>query len=258
VARARRKHRPEPSLFPFLSILACVIGALALLITTQAVGQIASESIDVDHYEKLETQISEDRRQLAGLQSLVEEVEALGSELDAERREQSALEEEVGSDAVAAAPLRQRLDQAGKRNSALERELALLTKGARDRASALDTRRAAQDAPLRVRPSGSGVGLSPHFIEARREGLRLYTSTGPVDVPALYIATNADYRNFVRGVAQRRNATVISLLRPGGVPTYELAIKSLRGARFRTAMMPIPGDGPLDLSAFGPDGEDDQ
>jgi hypothetical protein len=255
VARARRKHRPEPSLFPFLSILACVIGALALLITTQAVGQIATESIDVDHYEELEAQISEDRQMLAGLQALVEEVEALGSELDAEHKVRAALEEEVGSDAVAAAPLRQRLDQVGKRNSALERELALLTEGAQERASALDARREAQDAPLRVRPSGSGLGLVPQFIEARREGLRLYTSGGPVDVPALYIATNAEYRNFVRGAAQRRNATVIYLIRPGGVPNYQLAIKSLHGARFRTATMPIPGDGALDLSAFGPGDE---
>ncbi len=258
MARARRKNRLEPSLFPFLSILACVIGALALLITTQAVGQIAAESIDVDHYEELEERIASDRQALAGLQALVEEVESLGSELDAEHKVLAALEEQLGSDAVAAAPLRQRLDQVGRRNSALERELALLGKGARKRASALNARREAQDAPLRVRPSGSGVGLVPHFIEARREGLRLYTYAGIVDVPALYIPTNADFRNFVRGAGQRRGATVIYLLRPGGVANYELAIKSLYGATFRSAVMPIPGEGPLDLSAFAARDEEPQ
>lgn len=232
-----------------------MIGALALLITTQAVGQIATESIDVDAYDALEAKIAEDRRALAGLQDLIEEVESLGSELATQRKERAALDDKVGTDAVASAPLRQRLDQVGKRNSSLKRELELLAKGARDRASALDARKQAQDAPLRVRPSGSGLGLVPQFIEARREGLRLYTLGGPVDVPAPYIATNAQYRNFVRGAAQRRNTTVLYLIRPGGVPSYELAIKSLHGARFRSATVPIPGDGPLDLSAFAPDEE---
>ena len=103
---------------------------------------------------------------------------------------------------------------------------------------------------MRVRPSGSGHGLLPQFIECRRDGLRLYTAAGPVNVPAHGISTSAAFRNFVRGVAQRENATVIFLIRPGGVPLREIALKSIREVRVRTAEIPVPGDGPLDLSAF--------
>ena len=230
-----------------------MIGALALLITTQAVGQIASESVDVDRYEALEARIARDRQRLAGLQSLVEDVEALGRDLEGQREERARYEDELGDDAVAAAPLRQRLAQVGERNSALERELAQLTRGARERSSELEARRDARDAPLRVQPSGSGYGLAPSFVEARREGLRIYTRSGPVDVPAHRVSTSAEYRNFVRGVAQRRDATLLYLVRPGGVAVYDVALKSLHGARFRSAVVPIPGDGPLDLSAFGRD-----
>ena len=251
MARARRRSRPEPSLFPFLSILACVIGALALLITTQAVGQIATESIDVDRYEALEVKIAEDRQRLAGLQALLEDVEALGRDVDAESKERARYEDELGDDAVAAAPLRSQLAQVGERNSTLQRELALLERGARDRSSELEARKKAADAPLRVRPSGSGHGLTPSFVEARREGLRIYTRSGLIDVPAHRISTSAEYRNFVRGVGQRGGGTLLYLIRPGGVPVYDIARKSLHGASFRSAVVPIPGDGPLDLSAFG-------
>lgn len=248
MARRRHKNRPEPSLFPFLSILACVIGALALLITTQAVGQIADESVDVDRYEALEEGIERDRREVQGLQTLATEVETLSAELAAARA-QEALAQQSRSDPQAT-PLRERLQAAGSRHSALKRELEQLAEGARKRASELDAQRGRPEAAVRVRPSGSGHGLLPQFIECRRDGLRLYTAAGPVNVPAHGISTSAAFRNFVRGVAQRENATVIFLIRPGGVPLRDIALKSIREVRVRTAEIPVPGDGPLDLSAF--------
>jgi len=247
VARRRRKHRPEPSLFPFLSILACVIGALALLITTQAVGQIAEEPVDVDRYEALAEQIERDRQEVESLQTLAADVATLRAELAAARAAQLAQQSAGEAEAT---PLRERLQAAGSRHSALQRELDQLAEAARKRASELDALRGRKEAPVRVRPSGSGYGLFPQFIECRREGLRLYTAAGPVDVPAHGISTSAAFRNFVRGVSQRENASVIFLIRPGGVPLREIALKSIREVRVRTAEIPVPGDGPLDLSAF--------
>lgn len=250
MARARRRNRTEPSLFPFLSILACVIGALALLITSQAVGQIAAPAVDVDRYEGLEARIERDRQALAGLRTLAEEVAALEAEISEARAEQQRLEAELGPDISTGAPLRARLEEIGSRNSALERELELLAEGARERASELEAREARPEAAVRVRPSGSGKGLSPYFVECRRQGLRLHTQTHTIDVPAHRISTSAEFRRFVRSVAQRDKATVIFLIRPGGVAAREVALRSIREARLRTAEIPVPGDGPLDLSAF--------
>ena len=249
MARRRRKNRPEPSLFPFLSILACVIGALALLITTQAVGQIADEPVDVDRYEALEAHIERDREEVQSLQALAAEVDTLRAQLAAARAEHEALAQQSPAGPQATS-LRERLQAAGSRHSALERELKQLAEGARERASELDGQRRLPETAVRVRPSGSGHGLLPHFIECRSEGLRLYTAAGRVNVPAHGISTSAAFRNFVRGVSQRENATVIFLIRPGGVPLREIALKSIREVRVRTAEIPVPGDGPLDLSAF--------
>ena len=250
MARARRRTRPEPSNFPFLSILACVMGTLALLITSMAVGMVAEEAVDVDRYEALRARIDRDRLALGRLQSLAGEVETLEAELSAARAQREALEEQLGSDPDTTAPLRERLDLLARRKSSLERELALLADRARDRSSALDARRESAKVPFKVRPSGSGKGLVPYFIECRREGLRLHTARGLVDVPAHRISTSADFRNFVRGVAQLPNAEILFLIRPGGVAPHEIALKSIRERRLRTAEIPIPGDAPLDLSAF--------
>ena len=250
MARARRRTRPEPSNFPFLSILACVMGTLALLITSMAIGMVAEETVDVDRYEALQARIDRDRLALASLETLAGEVETLLAELSAARAEAEALQAQLGSDPETTAPLRERLDLLAQRRSALERELALLARGARERSSELDARRESQSAPFKVRPSGSGKGLVPYFVESRPTGLVLHTARGLVEVPAHRIATSANFRNFVRGVAQLPNAEILFLIRPGGVAPHEIALKSIRERRLRTAEIPIPGDAPLDLSAF--------
>ena len=42
----RRRNHSEVSLFPFLSVLACVIGTLILLLSAVAVGGIGERSLD--------------------------------------------------------------------------------------------------------------------------------------------------------------------------------------------------------------------
>ena len=65
MARPRRRTRPSVTLFPFLSILACVMGTLILVITASATSQVASGGIDLERSEQLEAQIDADRRRLA-------------------------------------------------------------------------------------------------------------------------------------------------------------------------------------------------
>ena len=83
MARPRKRRRPQVSLFPFLSVLACVIGALTLLIAATAVGRVASDAVDLELYERLEREIAQGRRRLAELSALVDNVETLGAEIDA-------------------------------------------------------------------------------------------------------------------------------------------------------------------------------
>jgi Skp family chaperone for outer membrane proteins len=255
MARPRKRRRPQVSLFPFLSVLACVIGALTLLIAASAVGRVASDTVDLELYERLERQIAQGRRQLAALSALAEDVATLGEEIAAARSEKERLAGDAEQARAALernAPLRQKLAREEDRRRALEREAAALDERASERREALARRQAElAAAPILIQPSGSGYGLEPHFAECRRDGLVLYEGLErrKTHVPLHRIGTSAEYRRFLRSVRLREGATVVFLVRPGGVPAWRQAKVQARAAR--SGEIPLDGDGDLDFSLLG-------
>jgi hypothetical protein len=255
VRRRRKRNRPSVSLFPFLSVLACIIGALTLLIAATAIGQIATDAIDLEEYERLEQAIALGNRRLAELRALVEENEALSAQVEAERRDR----EDLAGDARRArdslernAPLRQKLALEEDRLQTLERELAALRAEAAERNEELAKYRAAlASAPILIQPSGSGYGLEPHFAECRSDGLVLYEGLErrKTHIALHRIGTSAEYRRFLRTVRNRPGATAIFMIRPGGVPACRQASIQARGVRH--GEIPLPGEGELDFSQLG-------
>ena len=62
MGRRRKSDAESVSLFPFLSILACVIGVLTLMITALALGQMDTEEVaDLNVLETAPEQIEEER-----------------------------------------------------------------------------------------------------------------------------------------------------------------------------------------------------
>jgi hypothetical protein len=256
VGRRRKRNRPSVSLFPFLSVLACVIGVLTLLIAATAIGQIAAtDAIDLEQYERLEREIARGSRQLAELTALSEEVQTLSAQIETEQRERSALASDArrARDALERnAPLRQKLAVEEDRLQTLERELASLRAEAADRGEELAKYQAAlASAPILIQPSGSGYGLEPHFAECRSDGLILYEGLErrKTHVALHRIGTSAEYRRFLRTVRNRQGATAIFLIRPGGVPACRQASIQARGVRH--GEIPLQGEGELDFSQLG-------
>jgi len=91
VARRRRRDGPSGSLFPFLSVLACVIGTLTLSLAALALGQMGDEKL---------------RQRLAGL--------GFSQDISLE-------------DLKAAAELRRELEELARRQRETEREGERLT-----------------------------------------------------------------------------------------------------------------------------------
>ena len=84
MARPRRRSRTTPSLFPFLSVIACIIGALTLILAASAVGQMATGTIDLERYERLEEEIAITvRDHVAGCDECAELAEAMAGIIDA-------------------------------------------------------------------------------------------------------------------------------------------------------------------------------
>ena len=251
MARSRKRNQTTVSLFPFLSVLACVIGTLTLLIAATAIGRIASDAVDIEEYENLEDEIVRGRRQLAELTAITEEIQTLDAQIDSAKDEQSELTKDAGRARKILereAPKRRTLAQ----NEDRARELEAALERARLKLDALVEReRAMATAPILIQPSGSGYGLEPHFAECRRNGLVIYEGIERhrTEIATHRIDTSAEYRRFLRTVRLREGATVVFLIRPGGVPACDRAAVQARAVR--SGSIPLPGDGELDFSLLG-------
>jgi len=255
MARPRRRTRPTISLFPFLSVLACVIGTLVLVITATATSQVAAGGLDFERYEHLEEEIDTNRRRLAELSGLASELEALESNLANARERAGTLEQETAAlreAIVSHAPLRDALEQRETELRKLEKELApLAAASARAEEKLAERRRKVGSARIRLKPAGSRYGLDPHFVECRPEGIVVYEGLErrPRPIATHRITSSAEYRRFLRAAVFRTNATVVFLIRRGGVDACEWARGVARRHRVRHGEIPLSSDGPLDFSA---------
>jgi len=255
MARARRRSRTEISLFPFLSVLACTIGALTLIITATATSQVAAGGIDIEHYERLEREIGAGRLELAAFELLEREEAELEVRLEQARQRADALAGEraaLGEALSPDDPLNQALRNGETRVETLERELDELAASSETLRGEIDERRKRlANAPIRIRPSGSGFGLVPRFVECRRDGIVLYESPDWQGrrIPTVLAATSPELTRFLQRAKFQQAGTVVLLVREGGVTAHDVVSARADRLGVRSGRMPVAGDGPLDFSA---------
>ena len=97
MVKPKRRHAEAVSLFPFLSILACVIGVLTLMITALAIGQLeegrtSSEAEFNEEYEVLEQQIEVSEQELERIKRAIADAEKMQSDLETARAELERLQ----------------------------------------------------------------------------------------------------------------------------------------------------------------------
>jgi anion-transporting ArsA/GET3 family ATPase len=247
-------------LFPFLSILACIIGSLFLMITGIALGQMGQKNDDeaierakefLDLQRKMKQrdesarraldELEAARRRLAELKKLLEELARLKTVKDpaAELAALKArlLAEQAALDTQIADLLKRHADYTNL-TARLKTEI--------DRRNAVPT-----DSLLRIQPTGGGSleGLKPLFAEATRTELVLHRDP-MTRIPAAQVTNNADYAAWLQQTIDNPTSLLVLLVRTNGVGVYSLAKRAAdaRGARY--GKLPLLGDGTIDLSAF--------
>ena len=232
-----------------------MIGALTLLITASAIGQVATDTVDLEHYQKLERSNARDREQLAALSALSEELAALDADIvrgrDAERK-MSEASRRARKQLQDSAPLREEVRIASLELQRLEAQVVELDAELLERRRELERTRAERgESSILIQPTGSGYGMDPHFAECRREGLVLYEGPErrPAEVSALNVTTSALLRRFLRRVVGREAATLVFLIRPGGVHVCADARRMAREMRIPSGEIPVPGEGAFDFSS---------
>jgi hypothetical protein len=259
MARLRGRAPSGISLFPFLSVLASVIGTMTLIIACTAIGQIHEAQAPGE--------------KIAPRAEREQESQRLRKELDEVRGKLNAAEQQAQS-----------AEKADQRRARLEKELQQALPGAKldvptlraeeqrldeDAAGLADDLKSVQsasavaeqrlksaapgsdkDSAVRIHPGGSGKAVKPTFVEVTAGELVIHNKGQTERVPRAEIESSAALRKVIEAnpKVENTNRVLIFLIRPEGVPTYRLAAQRAEKANF--SKLPVPGSGPLDLSMF--------
>ena len=257
------------SLFPFMSILACLIGVLTLLISVSAAmksqetgGRSREELRTAQEFAALDRERAADAARLKELQGAVTTAAAEEKKLQDLQEKLAALRRRMeGPEAKdpdkANRVLQKQLEdmiagveQLKKERPALEKRLAAL------RAELEKRQKKPESAPpVIVQPGGTGTagsGARLFFVECTGEGLVIHRpGSDPQRVSTPTIGTDGGYNNFLGEVQRTAGSLLIFLMRQEGHSAWQRGA-GLAESRFeiRTGKLPIPGKGPVDLRRF--------
>lgn len=269
MAKRRNNSGDAVSLFPFMSILACLIGILTLMISvsmqvkqqetegrTEEEKALALENRDLkkqaatisETIRKAEEKLKKDNSASAQLAELKDRRIVLREKLD----ELSKADDPEKTDAA----LQKTIEMLRAEIVSLKRDRPPLLK----RQEELEKEIAARQNPpekvesVQVRPSGSGVRMAARifFVECNSTGLVLIgEGNGETAVATGAIANSTAYASFLEDVKRTRDSMVLFLIRKEGASSYAWAAGIAENKfEVRTGKIPIPNNGKIDLSLF--------
>lgn len=273
MAKRRDSSGNEVSLFPFLSILACLIGALVMIIvvmvvsqTTKADGRTKEEIERAQEFIKLEKQIEEQRKIQEQLKEQIAQLDKLQIELEEKRKRYLMLRKLLDSskdvqeqNKQTSLKLQKELDdlmveidglakQIKESKAEIERLLAELKK----RQEPPDKK----PPPVVVQPGGAGMpeGTKVFFVEATGGALKVVGAWGEdyrLGATAEIIVADPKFNYFLAQAAKDPKAMLLFLIRDDGQTAFANAGgRAQNDYNIRIAKLPIPGRGELDLKLF--------
>lgn len=269
MAKRRESGENEVSLFPFLSILACLIGALVLMIVVLVLAQaqkadgrtieeikmaqdVQQMTKELQEREKLDAVLKE---KMAILEKLEEEAKKKEQELARIRNLLNQSKEKQEENKMMSQKLAKELDDligeiAGLKKQMAEskKEIALLLAEIEKRQ--LPMRKAP---PVVVRPPGRILpeGTKVYFVEASGSSLRVINAWGAdytFSAKEEVVRTDATYRHFLTEVAKNKDARIVFLTRGDGAAATDAGMGHAQNDYgIRAAQIAVPGQGELQL-----------
>ena len=269
------------SLFPFLSILACLIGILVLMISAITLGQIGKDSTSPDtaaaaeeaaaakaraeHYKALRNQTKTDAEAIKDLAAKVRLLEqkqqdaaTVAANIAQAKEELAKLTADAAKrqeeQAAAAVEQQVRTAQIAKyeqENKALEEKLKpLLELLAKLKAELALKQGPPQEAQVQIRPSGSRSDLKATFVECAAGSIVLHDRAEPLRIPTAQAGGHPEYLKLLDTVKATPQGTVVYLIRPDGVDSYNHVRHVARVRYVSNGKLAIGGQGKLDLTLF--------
>ena len=267
----RRKSRNENgvSLFPFMSILACLIGILTLMISVsmqvqqmEQEGQTEEElaraltnhdlkkkAITMEQeIKKLNQQLEKDHSTSAELQKIKDKKIVLTMALDELKKADKSDDTDIS--------LQKLLENLKKEITSLKKERPPLAVRLKELQAELKARKEApkpkESVVIRPRGISERGARNIFFIECNRTGIVIMTEGKPGKlISTATIANSGTFNKHLDTIKKTRDSMVLFLIRKSGRDAYRWAA-GIAETKYEltTGKLPIPNDGKIDLSLF--------
>ena len=259
--RRPRTNDDDISLFPFLSIIACVIGVLTMMIATLALAQTDTPDVaQIENFEqdqkslertkarieeikleisdslKLRDQQKRNTTNKAEITKMITELQAIEKELAEQKRIQIVIPKVNPND-------RETANEMQRQHEQIQAEIAQLEKD-------LQERKAKSEANVTVLPQGSGLNFNPHFVECAADSFVMHTQTPPKRIRTANSAKAKEFIDLMQLAANGKNDSIVFLVRSDGLGTFRTLKKMCDQRNIRNGKLPVVGQGRIDLSAF--------
>lgn len=246
-----RREGLQSSLFPFMSVLACTIGSLVVLLAVMSLSAVGATGAAEQDFAESRAARTAEALVLESQRETIEAAEALWAEVD------RALEARGLTPGQTVFDLSRSIEAARSERDAratrrrLERDLAQL-ESEREAVEAtidvLESRR--ETLPILIDPTGLSPRTEPYFIECDEGGATAYRATDDLRyfVPREELGTHGDFGRYLRRVRALPGALLVLLVRPDGLETMQRIESIASQASIRVARLPLPGTGELDWS----------
>lgn len=268
MARRKAAEGDNVSLFPFMSILVCLIGSLTLMIAALMVSSMNSKQTPevIERYQKYSEAKADqqaDQEELERLKALLAQAEKLAEETKAALAELAAIEKQHKDKLASVDVNSEYAKQLAEANRLRLRIAELETEPPKlqieiDRLQQEIAKKNAgpEEAIVQIRPGGSGVDMIPTFVECTATGLVIHEGSEPKRIVTADISkVEAGFPPLLDKVAGTPKGQLIFLVRPDAVNVFNAA-RGFARSHFgpngycKNGKLPVPTQGNIDLSIF--------
>jgi prefoldin subunit 5 len=252
-----RREELKVSLFPFMSILACTIGALTFLLVTMAMTSVGATRLVseeetrraqelAERLPELEASLEELQQDLKNLERAETLIEELDAELEAHDLEAGGSLAGIEAQLMTGAKTQQlegQLRDVERRIAKIETERGRIETSI----DVLESRR--ETLPILIDPTGLSADQQPYFVECDAGGATAYRVSDDLVyfVPRDELSTSGDFGRYLRRVRALPRALLVLLVREDGIETARRVETLARRSNIRVARLPMPGRGELDF-----------
>lgn len=271
MAKRARASGGSVNLFPFLSILICIIGCLTLIIVVinligmnKGEGRTSEEVERAREYVVLEREKEEKLKELDRLRQLIENLIQQNRDVILAKDKLISLKQMLENQETvdkSREELIAKFNLLKTTNNKLVEDEKFLQEEIKKKEAELAKRATPPEAAaLQVRPSGSSSSPRPSFVEISDRGVYIHRSLTqePVSIPVASLNQSEDFINLLKLIASQPYNRLIFLVRgtPGAVKTLNEASQMVanynrtNGTEIIPGRLPLPGEGKVDLRMF--------